>query len=151
MKKPPSHVTTLKLILKKGIMSPRLKEAVEAILKAINDKNPPLAYQLSVVKSFITGTLNPKDKVHAFQEDQDANEKSLGESIYSLLDGVHFRLSMAVDSMPSGMMILSSSKDGKTMKTEEMKSVGSHPIIRRIKAERKALYKKYPTTKPAKE
>jgi hypothetical protein len=134
-------ITVLKSILKKGVMSPMLKQAVEAIIIALNDKNLNLAYQLSVVKSFITGVLDPKDKVHAFQENCTANEKLFGEGndIYSLLDGIHFSLAMKVDKMPSGMMIMSGTPQGNVNVTE-MKRIGSHPIIKRIKAERKAVY-----------
>jgi hypothetical protein len=136
-------ITTLKLILKSGVMSPMLKQAVEAIIKALHDKDLHLAYQLSVVKSFVCGILDPKDKFHAFQEDSVANEKTFGEGndIYSLLDSIHFSLAMKVDKMPSGMMIMAGTPKG-NLNVTEMKSVGSHPIIKRIKQERTAIWKR---------
>jgi hypothetical protein len=35
----------------------------------------------------------------------DYNEKALGSSVYSLLDGVHFRIAMKTQKIPAGMMV----------------------------------------------
>ena len=96
-----------------------------------------MAYQLSVCKSFIVGEINPDDKVHAFQEDHDANEKVLGDSVYGLMDSIHFEMAMRTDLMPSGMMVVSQAG------VQEMKKLPGdhgHRVVRRIKDEREALY-----------
>lgn len=130
-------ITSLNKILKKGTMSPRLQEAVKAILKALQEKDMELAYQLSVVKSFITGSLNPKDRVHAFQEDSKKNKDVLTVSIYSILDTIHHDIASTIGRMPSGMMAVSRSG------VAQMISEGTHPIIERIKYERAQNAKRF--------
>lgn len=131
-----SHVTEINRILKKGKTSPMLRQALIAIVGALNQGNLKLAYQLSACKSFITGVLNPKDKVHAFQENNAYNEKTLGRDVYSILDGIHHYLAMDVNQIPSGMMIMSAGGSA------EMHIKGTHPIIKRILSERRAIYAK---------
>ncbi|MBE3143809.1 MAG: hypothetical protein IMZ61_07795, partial [Planctomycetes bacterium] len=84
----------------------------------------------TTVKSYITGTINPKDKANAFQEDREANEKIFGNSVYCTLDGIHHDIAFALDELPSGMMTMHGNG-----KVHEMKSKGTHPIVRRIKYE----------------
>lgn len=134
-----SLITTLNKILSKGVMSPKLKEAVEAILEAVKAGDIKLATNLSAVKSYITGVLDPKDKTHAFQEEQYINEKTLGNSIYCLMDGINFQLAMSIKEMPAGMMLVSANKP-----VEEFKIKGTHPIIKCILKEQKAIEAKYP-------
>jgi hypothetical protein len=126
--------SSLTKALKKGVMSPLLRTAIEATLKALDTKNLKLAYHITACKSLITSNLDPKDKVHAFQEDGDANEEALGNSLYSILDGVHFQLANVLQRIPSGMMIMYARG------IHEMTSKGTHPIIKRIIAERKAIH-----------
>jgi hypothetical protein len=120
--------------LKKGTVSPTLRNAITATVEALDKDDLNLAYHLTACKSFIVGEINPKDKVHAFQEDGAANEKAIGNSLYCILDGIHFQIAMAVDQMPSGMMVLSAC--GST----EMTHRGTHPIVKRIIAEQRAIY-----------
>ena len=127
-----------KALKHQDLMSFMLREAIIATKQALIDGDLSLAYQLSAVKSFITGVLNPKDKRHAFQEDNDANEKILGNSLYCILDGIHFRLAMTIGEMPSGMMVVSAFQSG-ALATEEMKRKGDHPIIKRMDYEHNAI------------
>jgi hypothetical protein len=126
----------IQIILNKGIISPRLRYAIEEILKALNANNWELAYQLTAVKSLITGVINPKDKVQAFQEDHEANEKILGNSVYSILDHIHHDIAFGLDEMPSGSKTLHANG-----KTSEFKAKGIHPIVRRIQYEHRMIVK----------
>lgn len=128
----------LTAIATKGIISPMLFEATIETLVAIKAQNWTLAYQLTAVKSYIVGEINPKDKKNAFQEDQVANDKSLKNSVYLILDRMHHDLAFALEELPSGMMTLSSNGQ-----VHSMKSIGSHPIIMRIKKEHTAIHKKF--------
>jgi hypothetical protein len=131
-----NHIPTLKRILAKAHISPMLLTAVSDTIKALEADDLALAYQLTVVKSFITGRLNPNDKVHAFQEDFEYNSlvKGLGNSVYTILDIIHHDIAWKLGEMPSGMMIMSTGPKGATLK--EMNPAGTHPIVKRIKLER---------------
>lgn len=118
--------TRLTRMLKKGTMSPMLHDALVAAIEALNNNDLKLAYQITACKSYIVGKIDPKDTRDSFQEDETANKRSLGDSIYSLLDGVHFEISMAAQELPSGMSHLSAT--GITA----MKHKGTHPIVQRI-------------------
>lgn len=127
------QIKEINRILDKGTMSPMLQQALVAIAGALTKGDIDLAYQLSACKSFISGILNPKDKMHAFQEDDKTNEKTLGNGIYSILDGIHFQLAMEADRIPSGMLIMSAGD------SIEMKRQGTHPIIKRMTREHNAI------------
>lgn len=132
-----NHIPTLENILDKGIISPTLRKAIEAITEALDKKNLNLAYQLSVCKSYISGVLNPKNKINAFQEDSDTNKKLFKRDVYCILNGIHHDIAFAINALPSGMMIVG----GGTVK--EMESKGTHPIIKRIKFEHNTIHKQF--------
>jgi hypothetical protein len=133
-------IKKLQFILKKAVISPMLKTAIENTIEAIKSKDLNLAYQITAVKSFITGEINPKDKSHAFQENCEKNEKILGNSVYSILDGIHHDLAFRNGSIPSGMMMFGVAKDGKKV-CNEFKAQGMHPIIKRMKVEKNNIQK----------
>ena len=133
------HKPMLNRILKKAVISPMLRKAVEAIIKALTDKDFVLAYKLSACKSYITGEIDLKDKVNAFQEDNDKNEKIFTRPVYSILDGIHHDIAAAIDAIPSGMMIVGRG-EVKEMKIES----GLHPVLKRIKFENGAIHKRFP-------
>lgn len=132
---------TLKRILAKATISPTLRDSVLAMAQALKEKDYELAYQISACKSLITGVINPKDKTSSFQEDQDHNEKVLRNSVYCLLDCFHHNMAWALDQIPSGMMVVGKTRDGK-LATAEMKHKGTHPIVKRIIYESKQIEKK---------
>ena len=134
-----NHKPMLNKILKKAVISPMLRKAIEAIIKALTDKNFVLAYKLSACKSYIISEINPKDKIYAFQEDDDKNEKIFTRPVYSILDGIHHDIAFAIDAIPSGMMIVGRGE----VKEMKIKS-GLHPVLKRIKFENNAIYKKFP-------
>ena len=138
-----SHIPTLKKILAKAHISPMLHQAIEDTIQALQTDNLDLAYQLTVVKSFITGRLEPHNKEHAFQEDHAYNKKQLKESVYALLDGIHHDIAWKLDAMPSGMMIMSVGPKGPAI--QEMKPTGTHPIVKRIKLEQNRIHKQFST------
>jgi len=140
MKNLPKHIPTLKRILAKARISHMLYQAVEDTIFALKTNNLDLAYQLTVVKSFIMGRLEPNDKNHAFQEDQEFNETLFkGQNVYCLLDAIHHDIAWKLSQLPSGMMILSRGPKGAVV--EEMKSAGTHPIVKRIILERNRIHK----------
>jgi len=128
------HVLILEKINQKAIISPHLKEAINEIINAINVGDIELAYELSVVKSFVTGGMDHNSNEHHFRENHEYNENVLGRSVYGELDSIHFDLAMSLKRMPSGMMILSA--NGMTKKGEAKRE---HPIILLIKSEREAI------------
>jgi hypothetical protein len=130
-----SPVPTLQKILNKAKISPRLQEAVKATIQALKDKDLALAYQITACKSYTTGTLKPSDRVHAFQEDRDYNEKTLKGSVYCILDNIHHDLAWKLNQLASGMIVVGSNK------IETMTSKGTHPIVKRIIFEHKAIEK----------
>jgi hypothetical protein len=125
----------LNKIIVKATISPRLREAARETIKALQTHNWNLAYQLTAVKSYVTGVLDPKDKVHAFQENHEANKKILGSSVYSIMDGIHHAIAFSIDALPSGAQVVSLNG------IREMKSKGTHPIVRRIKYEHRQIEK----------
>jgi homoaconitase/3-isopropylmalate dehydratase large subunit len=140
MKKPNASlwIKDLNRILKKGIISPLLRMAVQESIKALKAKDYDLAFQITACKSFTTSKIYPKDKKYAFQEDCETNEKILGNSVYSILDGITHHIAYSIGSIPSGMMIISS--DGST---EEFQRKGKHPIIARMEYEHNQIVKEF--------
>jgi hypothetical protein len=129
-------IRDLTKIATKGVISPRLFEAITEITVALKARNWELAYQLTAVKSYICGVVNPKDKKNAFQEDHDANEKMFKASVYMILDFMHHDIAFAMDELPSGAMVMSGNG-----RVQEMKSKGIHPIVRRMKYEHRVIQK----------
>ena len=128
--------TTLKRILKVAHISPMLTLAITDTIQAIQEKNLDLAYQLTACKSHITGVLEPKNKQYAFQEDHDYNETQLKDSVYGLMDTIHHDIAWQIDKMPSGMVVASSNG-----KIREMKPIGIHPVVKRIRLEMNRLHR----------
>jgi hypothetical protein len=135
---------TLARILKKGIMNPLLRVALTDSLDALKAGDLNLAYQLTACKSYISGVLNPKDNRHAFQEDSEANVKTLGEDIYSLVDNLHHDIAFAINAMPSGMMVMSNKG------VESMKSSGPHHVVVAMREEQARIIRESQNTKPPK-
>lgn len=126
-----SNLSRLNEILEKGKISNQLKEAVVSIIEAIEQDNFVLATDLSSVKSLVSGSINTKQDEYPYRESHEYNEKHLGNSVYSILDGIHFAYSMRSDKMPSGMMLISSGGITHGGKITELE----HPIVQKINAE----------------
>jgi hypothetical protein len=141
MKKLPNHTPTLKKILTKAHISPMLFQAVEDTIQALQTNNLSLACELTACKSHITGSLEPKNKQYAFQEDSAYNVTQLKDSVYSLLDNIHHDIAWKLGEMPSGMIQVLSGPKG--MVWNERKPKGTHPVIKRIKFEQKQLNKEW--------
>ena len=131
-----SYFSKLSAILEKGSISPKVREAIEGIIKAVEDKDLDLARELSVSKSLIVGEIDQSDDVHAFQEDEKVNKKLFGDSVYSILGSVNFELSMRTDAVPSGMIILGIG--GVVAEREDPKRL--HPVVERINYEMDVIY-----------
>lgn len=106
----PQALRQLNDILSKARMSPRLRDAVEAIRAALNTNNLYLATELSAVKGYIVSEMNMSpitgSELQArFREDGKHNEHVLGgRQVYDMLGSLHFDLAMALHQMPSGFM-----------------------------------------------
>lgn len=131
-------VTELNRVLKKAVMSPMLKQAVEETIKALKAGDYNLACQISACKSLITGNMDCKPdgyytlSEYAFREDAEANHKALNsEDVYGIMGSVHFECAMRTNNTPSGMMVISP-QGTKEMRRDEI----NHPIVERIKLER---------------
>ena len=92
--------------LEKGKISNTLRRAIKEIKLSMKVGDLSLAYQLSVCKSYIIANIDHKDKSYYFQEDRSYNEEVLGRSIYSILDDIHFDISMSTKKIPSGMILV---------------------------------------------
>ena len=133
-----SYTSKLNKALNKGIITPKLKEAIIAILKAFEDKDLNLIYQLSACKSLICGEMtDAPDKIHAFREDHEHNEKVLGNSLYDILDALNHDVAFKIHQIPAGMMLV----DSRSRTVSEMKNKGTHPIIKRILLEKRNMAK----------
>ena len=128
-------ISELKTILKKAKINANLKKAIEETIKALNKNDLDLAYELSAVKSFVSGDLKAKGY---FREDDNYNTVHLGKSVYFILDDIHHELAFKIGEfrIPSGMMILTSTG---TYKKEKSKK--KHPIITMMEKERARIYK----------
>lgn len=134
-------LSTLRKILKRASISTMLRQAVEETILALQKKDLELAYQITTCKSLICSDLRFDAIQNAFREDDKANEKALGDSVYSLMDGIHHELAHRLHKMPSGMMVLSHGPQGVVV--EEMKPSGTHPVVKRIIFERNRLKRRY--------
>ena len=127
------NIKDLKKILRKAVITPNLRNAVEEIIKAIESKNIELAYQLSACKSLIASYIPPQS-FYTFGEEADSNRKELdGYSVYEMLDSIHHDMAWSTSSMPSGMIQVSGA--GIT----EFEAKGEHPIVRQIKYEKECV------------
>jgi len=129
-------VKQLNKILERAIISEPLKDAVKETIIALEGGNSELAYELTAVKSLVTGE-KADPEVHHFRENTQQNRGTLGRSVYALLDTIHHDLAFELSKIPSGMMILSA--DGMREKAESEKQ---HPVITRIQEERAAIWRK---------
>ena len=134
-----TYVNKLNKALNKGTITPKLREAIIAILKAFEDKDLNLIYQLSACKSLICGKMSDAtDKIHAFREDEEHNEKVLlGDSLYGILGALNHEVAIKIHQVPAGMMIV----DSRSRTVSEMKNKGTHPIIKRILFENRNIAK----------
>jgi hypothetical protein len=133
-----SYKSKLNKALKLATITQKLREAIIAILKAFEDKDLNLIYQLSACKGLICGEMSASvDKINAFREDDKHNEKVLGNSLYSILDAINHDVAIQIHQIPSGMMIV----DSRSKIVSEMKNKGTHPIIKRILLEKRNIAK----------
>lgn len=136
-----NKIQTLNKILNVAIISDTLKEAIKETIKALENNDTDLAYQITACKSLISGTMKSPDTKApifndgAFKEDGDYNIEHLNHSVYSLLDDIHHELAFSIRKLPSGMMGISNQG------ISSMKHTGDHPIIQRIKFEIEEIQK----------
>jgi len=146
-----AYIKELKKWLAKGRMSPMLRQAIEDTMGALKKGDLQLAYQLTACKSFIVGTMRDSAKTRRFREGrlQDGrhnffresdrlNTKALGNSLYSLLDGMHHNLAFAIEALPSGMVVLSRNPQG-GITQHHMAHTGTHPVIACMKMEQQEI------------
>lgn len=126
-------IQKLQRVLEVGKMTTSTRKAIQEIISALRRNDLELAYELTAVKSFLTGSMEAPARYH-FKEDAKYNQKVLGDDIYRILDRMHHDLAYEVDRIPSGMMVVTAR--GYTGKG---KPVRSHPIIRMMERERKAI------------
>jgi len=136
-------IPTLNKILRKARISPNLCIAIDSTIKALEAKDLDLAYQITACKSLIIGSLEPKNKQYAFQEDHAYNKARLKDSVYGLLDGIHHDIAWQINKMPSGQVMALS--NGKIC---EMTPTGIHPVVKRIKLEKNRIHREVRNPKP---
>ena len=128
-------ISELDEILSKAKMSPDLRKAVEAIKEAIEKRDKDLVADLTAVKSVIISEIDPDDKTHHFQEDEEYNKEVLGFSLYEYFDSLNFEYTYKKRKMiPAGMIIF---ENGKIKQRSPSKI--NHPIIKLMEEERKAI------------
>lgn len=134
---PKCMVKTLQRVIAKGTVSEELKTAIEELIAALNRRDLRLAYELSGVKTITSGLMtlsHPHPGEDYFREDSDRNKSVLGSSVYSILDGFHFKLAMLVGKMPAGMMEF---RAGGVLQKGAI--VGDSPTLRLMKKVRASL------------
>ena len=132
-----SHIPTLKKILAKARTSPMLDMAIADTIRALEAKDLALACELTACKSHIIGSLEPKNKLYAFQEDHDFNVTLNKDkaSVYTILDVIHHDIAWKLDVMPSGMVMGCSGPKG-IVAVERPDTKLIHPVVKRIQLER---------------
>jgi len=136
-----SYVEDLKnldILLAKAQMSPELKNAVLELKDALKRKDYNMAYEVSAVKSYVIGVIDPKDKKSKFQENDDYNTKKFGRSTYSYLDGLHHKISFNLmktnpNIIPSGAMLIG----GGGIRQKGLPQKTSSPTLKRMEYEHK--------------
>jgi hypothetical protein len=139
-----NDIANLDLILKNAKMTDALKNAIIELKDALKKKDYNMAYELSAVKSLIVSNLKFKEasimKKNAFREDSKSNEKILGDSLYGYLDGLHHKITFNLmrggkkDIVPSGMIVMSGSTTGLTIKEKGLSKLESS-ILKRMNYE----------------
>ena len=128
-------IKELDKILRKAKMSPDLRIAIESIKEAMEEGDNELVADLTSVKSFIVFEINPDNKNHHFQEDDEYNKKVLGFSLYEYLDSLNHKYAVMTDTLPSGTMVFESGG----IVEQRGPSKRKHPIIKLMEEERKAI------------
>jgi hypothetical protein len=118
-------------LLAGNTLSPKLRECITEILKAIDQHDLNLAYELSAVKSFIATKAQPTEKYH-FTETNEIGPKSA----YWILDNLHHNLAFTIGKIPSGAMIISSQGI-----QQKQKAKITHPLIELMNQEYVAIQK----------
>lgn len=123
-----ARIAKLNQILAKARISPALRAAIKELIAALRVGNKTLAANLAAVKSFISGSKDPKalkgktvfmGQVSHFVEDYKYNEKALGGDVYGILDTMAFDLARVADQIPPGMMIFSSGGVGQPVSVSQ--------------------------------
>ena len=118
-------------------------QAIEDALVAVKRKDWSLLSRVLAVKSYMVGELAPDDE-HHFREDHSHNEEVLGESVYSLLDGLQFEAAMNADVLPAGTTAFIANGDG-TIRKEEAEVGGDElPTLALIRQEDEAIRRRCP-------
>jgi len=125
-------IKQLENILKKGKMNSNTKTAIREIIKAIKKGDYELAFELSAVKSVLSGVMNTEQ---TFTEDDEYNKSMFGKDIYSILDFLHHDLAFG-GRIPSGMIIGTSTGH----LYEKPPSTLKHPIVIMIEKEKKKCW-----------
>lgn len=136
LKKIKKYEGILKKSLKVAIMSEELRNAIKEILQALKKHNWDLSYELTSVKSYISGDIN--DISSPFREDDEYNKKVLGDSLYTILDLLHHEIAFLIDELPSGTYIITS----KGYYTKKAPEKTSSPTLRLIKEEHEKIWGK---------
>lgn len=127
----------LKKSLNVAVMSEELRNAIEEILQALKKRDWNLSYELTAVKSYISGDIN--DITSRFREDEKYNEKVLGNNLYTILDLLHHEIAFLINKIPSGSCIVTS----KGYYTKKTPKNTSSPTLRLIKKEHEKLWGRF--------
>lgn len=98
-----SFINDLDKVLDTAKMSPDLRTAVFQTKQALLSNNVCLAEEITSVKSLVGNKLESKSDKRHFQEDSKYNYRVLDNTVYSILDDMHFDLAMKLKKMPRGM------------------------------------------------
>jgi hypothetical protein len=127
-------VERLEEILCKARISGDLRRAVGATIDALKEGDYELAYELTSVKSLIVGGM---DAGSPFREDDEYNRRTLGGSVYGMLDEIHHGLALKINRIPSGAVIVTA--EGWYEKEGPRGRYRAHPVLRLIEEERQRI------------
>jgi hypothetical protein len=136
----------LDILLAEAQMSPELKNAVLELKDALKRKDYNMAYELSAVKSYVTGKIDPNDKRNKFQEGDDYNTKKFGRSMYSYLDNLHHKIAFKLmkkdpSIVPAGAMVFSAGG----IRQKGLPPKSTSPTLKRIEYEHNQIVKEVET------
>lgn len=104
---------------REAVVSPDLKRALREARDAMKAKDYQLAEEVTAVKSYVVGEIDPSDTRDHFQEDGEENRRLFGgETVYDILDAMTHELSFYLMSqgrevIPAGAVVIGRTESGR--------------------------------------
>lgn len=127
-----------------AVVSPDLRAALAEAEAAMKAGDYPIAEELTAVKGMVVGKLtlkNPPYEYH-FRENEAANTRKFGDSVYMILDRMTHELSFNLGNMPEGVILV----DAGGIHTRGPPK-GESPTLRLMRDEHRAMVDEFEARK----